>query len=106
MAETKDGWRALEPTDAMIHAGRCAISSVAPEDDYEQARACWFAMLDARPSTYSEPALKMLDDLLGACQGYDDSPESPLAIARYEEAKAQAVAMLAARAAREAGDAG
>lgn len=32
------------PTDAMIHAGRCAIADVPPQEDYEQARACWVAM--------------------------------------------------------------
>lgn len=32
------------PSDAMIHAGRCAIADVPPEEDYEQARACWLAM--------------------------------------------------------------
>lgn len=32
------------PTDAMIHAGRCAIAEMPPEEDYKQAQACWQAM--------------------------------------------------------------
>lgn len=38
-----------EPTDEMIHAGRCAISMFNPEDDYEQAKACWRAMVSVAP---------------------------------------------------------
>lgn len=40
-----------EPTDEMIHAGRCAISMFNPDDDYEQAKACWRAMASVAPQT-------------------------------------------------------
>ena len=43
-----------EPTDLMIHAGRCAIAEH-PDDDYEQARACWKAMLVEQENDRAAP---------------------------------------------------
>lgn len=46
-----EGWRLVpsEPTDVMIHAGRCETAKINDDDDYAQAKACWSAMLAASP---------------------------------------------------------